>query len=34
MQQIKSGASASAIRASWKPGLEAFMSIRKKYLLY
>lgn len=34
MQQIKSGVSASAIRASWKPGLEAFMSIRKKYLLY
>jgi uncharacterized protein YbbC (DUF1343 family) len=34
MQQIKSGVSASAIRASWKPGLEAFMSIRNKYLLY
>ena len=34
MQQIKSGASAASIRASWKPGLEAFMSIRKKYLLY
>jgi uncharacterized protein YbbC (DUF1343 family) len=34
MQQIKSGASASTIRASWKPGLEAFLSIRNKYLLY
>ena len=34
MQQIKSGASAASIRASWKPGLEAFMSIRKKYLRY
>jgi uncharacterized protein YbbC (DUF1343 family) len=34
MQQIKSGASAASIRASWKPGLEAFMSIRNKYLLY
>lgn len=34
MQQIKSGASASTIRASWKPGLDAFLSIRNKYLLY
>jgi uncharacterized protein YbbC (DUF1343 family) len=34
MQQIKSGLSEKAIRASWQPGLDAFKKIRKKYLLY
>ena len=34
MQQIKSGASETEIRDSWKPGLDAFKLIRKKYLLY
>ena len=34
MQQIKSGLSEKAIRASWQPGLDAFKIIRKKYLLY
>ena len=34
MQQIKSGMSEADIRASWQPGIEAFKSIRKKYLLY
>jgi uncharacterized protein YbbC (DUF1343 family) len=34
MQQIKSGLSEKAIRASWQPGLTEFKKIRKKYLLY
>lgn len=34
MRQIKAGASEAEIRASWKPGLDAFQLIRKKYLLY
>jgi uncharacterized protein YbbC (DUF1343 family) len=34
MQQIKSGMSEGDIRATWQPGLDAFKSIRKKYLLY
>ncbi len=34
MAQIKSGLSEEAIRASWKPGLDKFKSIRKKYLMY
>lgn len=33
-QQIKSGMTEEAIRATWAPGLEAFKKIRKKYLLY
>lgn len=34
MNQIKNGLSAEDIRASWKPGIAAFMVIRNKYLLY
>jgi uncharacterized protein YbbC (DUF1343 family) len=34
MEQLKSGQSAAAIRASWQKGLEAFKLMRKKYLLY
>ncbi|GAC1440062.1 MAG: DUF1343 domain-containing protein [Sediminibacterium sp.] len=34
MQQIKAGKSAREIRESWKPKLDAFKKIRKKYLLY
>jgi uncharacterized protein YbbC (DUF1343 family) len=34
MQQIKNGVSETDIRNSWKPGLETFKKIRKKYLLY
>jgi hypothetical protein len=34
MEQLKSGASPAAIRASWQPGLIAFKNMRKKYLLY
>ena len=34
MQQIKEGASEAAIRASWQPGIKAFMKIRAKYLMY
>ena len=33
-QQITSNLSESEIRESWKPGLDAFKKIRKKYLLY
>ena len=33
-QQIKAGKSEAEIRESWKPALEAFQKIRKKYLLY
>lgn len=32
--QIKAGAGAAAIRASWAPELEAYKVLRKKYLLY
>ncbi len=34
MQQIKDGLTEEQIRASWKPGLDAFKSKRNKYLLY
>jgi uncharacterized protein YbbC (DUF1343 family) len=34
MDQVKSGKSEAEIRESWKPALDAFKSIRKKYLLY
>jgi uncharacterized protein YbbC (DUF1343 family) len=33
-QQIMDGVSEKKIRASWKPGLDKFKKIRKKYLLY
>jgi uncharacterized protein YbbC (DUF1343 family) len=33
-QQLRDGASEEAIRKSWKPQLDAFKQIRKKYLLY
>lgn len=33
-QQIEAGLSAEEIRDSWKPGLEQFKKIRKKYVLY
>lgn len=33
-QQIRKGMTEEQIRASWQPGLEAFKTIRKKYLLY
>ena len=33
-QQIRQGLSEAAIRQSWQPGLDKFMQIRKKYLLY
>ena len=33
-EQIKAGLSASEIRDSWQPELDAFKKIRKKYLLY
>ena len=33
-QQIKSGKNEIEIRKSWEPGLTAFKTIRKKYLLY
>ena len=33
-QQVKSGASEAAIRASWQPDLNNFKQVRKKYLLY
>jgi hypothetical protein len=34
MEQLKSGATAASIRASWEPGLTVFKLMRKKYLLY
>ena len=34
MQQIKDGKTEEEIRASWAKGLEDFLSIRSKYLLY
>jgi uncharacterized protein YbbC (DUF1343 family) len=33
-QQIKDGLTEQQIRASWKPGLDAFKIKREKYLLY
>lgn len=33
-QQIKDGVSEEEIRKSWKPGIDKFKVIRKKYLLY
>ena len=33
-EDIAGGMSEAVIRARWQPGLEAFMKIRKKYLLY
>jgi uncharacterized protein YbbC (DUF1343 family) len=33
-QQIKEGKTEEQIRETWKPGLDAFKLIRKKYLLY
>ncbi|MFN3528328.1 MAG: exo-beta-N-acetylmuramidase NamZ domain-containing protein [Bacteroidia bacterium] len=33
-KQIEAGATAEAIRGSWKPGLKAFAVTRAKYLLY
>jgi uncharacterized protein YbbC (DUF1343 family) len=33
-KQIKDGLTEDQIRESWKPGIEAFKKIRKKYLLY
>jgi uncharacterized protein YbbC (DUF1343 family) len=34
MQQVKDGKTEQEIRKSWEPGLIAFKTIRKKYLLY
>jgi uncharacterized protein YbbC (DUF1343 family) len=34
MNQIKKGLSAEEIRSSWKAGIDSFMTIRNKYLLY
>jgi len=34
MQQVKQGKTETEIRDSWKPGLDHFKLIRKKYLLY
>jgi uncharacterized protein YbbC (DUF1343 family) len=34
MKQVKDGVSEKNIRKSWKPALDAFKKIRKKYLLY
>jgi uncharacterized protein YbbC (DUF1343 family) len=34
IRQIKNGDSENMIRASWKPALDKFKKIRKKYLLY
>ncbi|MAT54350.1 MAG: hypothetical protein CMN32_07685 [Saprospirales bacterium] len=33
-KQLQAGMTESAIRASWKPGIDSFKQIRKKYLLY
>ncbi|WP_236688526.1 exo-beta-N-acetylmuramidase NamZ family protein [Flavobacterium akiainvivens] len=33
-QQIEAGKSEAEIRASWKPGLDSFKKMRKKYLIY
>lgn len=33
-EQLSEGCSAKEIRATWKPGLQQFMKIRRKYLIY
>jgi uncharacterized protein YbbC (DUF1343 family) len=33
-QQLLEGCSAKDIKATWKPGLDKFMTVRKKYLIY
>jgi uncharacterized protein YbbC (DUF1343 family) len=33
-EQIEANASIEEIRKSWKPGIETFKEVRKKYLLY
>lgn len=33
-KQIAAGKTAEEIRQSWKPGLDSFMTVREKYLLY
>lgn len=33
-EQIESGITSEEIRASWKPGLEKFEKVRRKYLMY
>lgn len=33
-KQLVSGLSAKEIKATWKPGIEAFLQIRQKYLIY
>jgi uncharacterized protein YbbC (DUF1343 family) len=33
-EQLDKGWSAKEIRATWQPGLDAFLSTRSKYLLY
>lgn len=33
-EQIESGITSDEIRASWKPGLEKFEKVRRKYLMY
>jgi uncharacterized protein YbbC (DUF1343 family) len=33
-QQLSEGCSAKDIKATWKPGLDRFMDVRKKYLIY
>lgn len=33
-EQIESGMTSEEIRASWKPGLEKFEKVRRKYLMY
>lgn len=33
-EQIESGMTSDEIRKTWKPGLEAFAQVRKKYLMY
>lgn len=33
-QQLAEGCTAKEIKATWKPGLDHFMGIRKKYLIY
>ena len=33
-QQIKDGLTEDQIRESWKPDLDKYMEMRKKYLLY
>jgi len=33
-QQLLEGCSAKEIKSTWKPGLDAFLEVRKKYLIY